>query len=303
MIKMFFEVIARASTALAKATWFRYPNVKYKKIKWTISYLRWLFVLYFLICISPRRGILFSALYGWFRPADDILDGDDPNPPKDISNYISRKNVLIRFLECDILPASMLKGEDRLLLAILYFAKSLGILDEVMEYVPTIWKHMVDDYTWKTTSVVPSSYKLYWFACSQDEAIFRLAALVFGVDKEAFAKIDILCLGAFTRTDWITDLESDLRSGLVHLSKESILDAGLDYHDITFKNFRVARDKLGPSIKTEVLATDKLWQQVNQHRGQLVQAFRFKTLGRLYDRFMIGWIWENHRQNMRRFCR
>ena len=300
MIYLFFEVIVRTAIALAKATWRRYPNIRCKKVGWVISYLCWLSTLCLFICISPRRGILFSALYGWFRPADDVLDGDDLSPPKDISRYIMEKSLLIQDFKCGRLESSIPRGEDRLLIAIQCFAKSLGMLDEVIRYVPTIWKHMVDDYTWRTSSIIPTSLELDEFARSQDEAIFRLAALVFGADKEMFANISLDCLGAFTRTDWISDLGPDLRSGLVHLPKEF----GFRYEDVTFDNAHNAiMGELWQQIGLEVLATDKLWCQINQERCQLMQAFRFKTLGRLYDLFMISWIEKNHRKNMRRFFR
>lgn len=299
MILLFFETIVRTLITLAVASWRRVPRTRWWFFRWTWFYFRWSIFMVLIMTIAPRRGALFGALYSWFRPVDDVLDGEDPNPPANIQEYIEWKGLLIERFVAGTLRLEDVSGIDRMLVVIYRLAKSVGMLDEVLKYIPTIWKHMVDEYAWRTQKIIPTAKELDQFARSQDEAIFRLAALILGADRKVFDSIDLDRLGAFTRTDWVYDLAADLAIGLVHLPTESCREAGLTYDFMTLGNTRRTLRLCQPLrsiVRQEIQAIEVFWQRVYYQQEILCASFPSKALGLLYGRIMLKGINQNLKQ-------
>ncbi|MFA5826993.1 MAG: hypothetical protein WC839_00655 [Candidatus Paceibacterota bacterium] len=238
--------------------------------------------------LIPRRGVIFCALYSWFRPVDDIIDGEDPNPPTCMSDYITQKDDMIKLFVDGTLRLENVSGIDRLLVVIQHFARSIGIAEEIRKYVSIVWKHMVDEYQWRVNKKIPTSLELNEFACSQDEAIFRSAALVLGVDGRMLNQIGIDRLGVFTKTDWISDLVADLKIGLVHLPREVCVAASITYPNITFRNATYAgkHSQIRVIIVEEIQRLDVLWQKVYSKKEALYLAFTNKISRIIYVKIM-----------------
>lgn len=293
MIPMFFETVTRTLVTLAQASWRKTPKMRWKKSKWVWFYLKWSSFLLITMLLMPRRGVLFCALYSWFRPADDILDGEDTNPPMSMSDYINQKNDVIKRFTDGTLRLENVSGIDRLLVVTLCFAKSIGLDKETRQYVPIIWQHMVDEYQWRINEIIPTAIELDKFARSQDEAIFRLAALALGADNKVLNKIGIDCTGVLTRTDWISDIVADLKTGLVHLSCEACCEVGITHRHITKKNASHAMKNSLPLhsiVLEEIKRLDVLWEKVGLQKEALETAFPNKIMSTIYTRIMLNEI-------------
>ena len=293
MIPLFFETVARTLVTLAQASWRRIPETRLKKFKWVWYYLKWSFLILVAILLMPRRGVLFCALNSWFRPADDILDGEDPNPPTCMSDYIAQNGDLIKLFANGTLRMENVSGIDRLLVVTLRFAECIGMTDERRKYVPIIWKNMVDEYCWRVDRTIPTALELDEFARSQDEAIFRLAALVLGADSRVLDQIGIDRIGVFTRTDWINDLVDDLKIGLVHLPRETCVAVSISHRYITYRNAAYAVTHSLPLrsiVLEEIRRLDVIWEQVRSQKEALRLAFPNKIMSILYTRIMMGEI-------------
>lgn len=291
MILMFLETVARTLVTLAQASWRRTPERKWKRLRWAWFYLKWLCIMLMTMLLMPRRGVVFSALYSWFRPVDDILDGEDKNQPISMSDYIDQKGGLIEHFANNSLRFKHVSGRDRLLVIILHFAESVDMKEEAQKYVPVIWEHMVTEYRWRVRKIIPTANELNEFACKQDEAIFRLAARVLGADRNILDQIDIDRSGAFTRTDWINDLLADLKTGLVHLPSEACARVNMAYDGITHDRASRAVNRSAAFrrvVSEEIHNLEALWQPIQLKREELVSAFPNRLMGTLHARIMMS---------------
>lgn len=171
---LFFETIFRSLVTMAQASWRRTYKMKWRIVKWTWFYVKNSTLLLVIMLIFPRRAVIFWALYAWFRSVDDILDNENPSLQIDIKLFIKNKRELITRFENHSLQLEQVTSVDRLLVIILRFSEELVIKEEIKKYVPMIWKHMLDEYEWRTNKIIPTAFELDEFARSQDQAIFYL---------------------------------------------------------------------------------------------------------------------------------
>jgi phytoene/squalene synthetase len=230
--------------------------------------------------------MVLCALYSWFRPADDILDGEYSNSPPNLEEYILRKSSLLTQLMEAKSATVNVEGCDRLLVTMLVFAKKIGMIEEIKKYLPIIWKHMVDEYRWRTTKTIPTSKELRAFAQSQDEAIFRLMARIMGADREKFEAMSFDSLGAFTRTDWIQDLPEDLAVGLVHISNEECAESDLSYSALTVKDLKFPAT-LREIVRAEIIKLEPLWKLIRGEKTLIQNLFSNRLMGFIYQRLIF----------------
>ncbi|HWC57944.1 MAG TPA: hypothetical protein VG621_03275 [Candidatus Paceibacterota bacterium] len=280
---LFVESLLRSFIALAKATWIRSTPSWQRPFIWMVRYLQFITLLCISIVASPKRAGLMFILYGWFRPIDDILDGNDKRVAENIEWLIKKNNRLMSLLKEDSLTLPMVWGNDRLLIVACKIAQSLGFDRELRLHVRSIWELMITEYRWKTLGIVPTARELDAFAKRQDQAIFFLAAIVLKVDLSFFDAVPINRLGVFTRIDWLYDFAEDYKEGLVHVPSEIWQHIDASNNSNIMKN-----EKVHEAIRGELRAITLLWRDVEPWREKLKRATRIKLAGIFYDRYVVG---------------
>lgn len=281
-------MILRSLVMLAKALWRRIPNTIYKPILWLYYYIIYATVTIISLVVFPKKVGLAISLWTWFREIDDILDGDDYRSPDTVKMIVSRKKVLVTNLSRDISLKS-LHGTDRLLFLSMHLSKKNGIQDDFIIYFKKIWDIMLTEYEWRVQKRIPSESEIKNFANLQDEAILFFSKMFLWVEIEQFKLLEIAQDGLFTRIDWITDLEKDLKAGIVHFSFEDCMKNHLTYEMLVETQSDILmNENLKVLIKKELELLVSLWGRFTTQRQNLLSATRNKFFSFVYNKFAIS---------------
>ncbi|MDE2031032.1 MAG: hypothetical protein KGI58_02095, partial [Patescibacteria group bacterium] len=218
-ISMYVEAYLKSIEILSKAVWRKTKSTN-KFIFWII-WLKTFIISFFqftlLTILFRKKGALLIIMYAWLRQVDDVLDGEDKVDIELIRELINEKSLVLEKFKNGTLYLRGLSYTDRLLYFIYKLGKDIDVLDTLQSNLIIVWECMLQDFSWRVDKIIPEPEDLYLFSMKQDEAMFRLIAIPFGVNSEVFKKVNLHKFGIFTRTDWLLDLKSDLRLGLIHI--------------------------------------------------------------------------------------
>lgn len=161
------------------------------------------------------------CVYAWLRRIDDVMD-EDAKPPKGYTReqYLEQKKQVVGSLSGLGDRRASLLAEDVLLVRLLQEEKrrNLGVASEIIN----LWSVMCWDDKRRRLRISIQREEMIRFAILQDESILAVCAKLFGGDTVRLREVSVIFAGIMTRTDWLRDIEIDLRRGSVSIPTEAL---------------------------------------------------------------------------------
>ncbi len=251
---------------------------------------------------SWRPRVMLAA-YAWFRLVDDVMDDDSP-PPLSMTReqYLHRKNQILESLTTSTVVSAPSQPEDVLLAFVLAMANQKEI--DVAQDLVDLWKVMTwDDQRYRQARLA-SREELVRYAELQDRSVLSFCVKVGGGDSQRFDNLASHIVGLFTRTDWLLDIEKDLRKGVVNIAVEAVEKYGLDLAQLGSNETDGALWSDPGFIawySDEVTALEAQWVDLRGAlNGRFGEVFRSRMLTYLFQRLVVGHFEQEFRTVMSR---
>ncbi|MFH1412697.1 MAG: squalene/phytoene synthase family protein [bacterium] len=165
------------------------------------------------------RVTIILSFYAWFRRIDDVMD-EDADPPRGYTrkSYLAQKQKVIASLPNLDNCSSSLLTEDLLLVFLLRESDYYKI--NIVKEITDLWTVMCWDNERQKNVTIATREEMFYYARSQDNLILGICVKVFGGDAQRFHELSSFSTGIFTRIDWLSDLDNDLRKGIVNIPLE-----------------------------------------------------------------------------------
>ncbi len=217
-----------------------------------------------LLILFPQGSLLYASFHAWFQPVDNIMDGEVDISPENLQKYIEETGRTIEMYYQGHFPKQFFKGRNRILLLINSYAEKIGAKEVFQKYIKDIWETMLIEHEWRTKKIVPTEAELMRVSKMEDEAIFSLAAMVMGIPYHVLEQFSFYTKGLFIRGDWLKDTYIDLKSGLVHLSKETCERLQITYSDLVGNILPETRKKIEEHLATELTTLRGMWEDIEK---------------------------------------
>ncbi len=250
-----------------------------------------------LLILRGRARLMFWS-YAWFRRVDDVMDDDAP-PPRGYAKhgYLAHKAAVMKYFPSLNNGFVSLSTEEILLLELQRVAARYG--EDIIRDVASLWSVMLWEYERRGSSALPSRTELVSYAVRQDRAIFDVFIIAFRGDVARFRQISAYLYGVFTRTDWLVDMEADLKRGIVNIPEEAAATHGLDLKRLlacgSWNEMCKVRG-FAPWYKEEALLLERQWREAEWLLGkQFGEAFTSPVVAFLFRKLAV----ERNRRKVR----
>lgn len=197
-----------------------------KKFKTFLTFLK----AFKYISLSPTRGEFLQSYYALMRYIDDVVDGDLVLP----GNYSDKPEFVLSKMEFALFPNNPKDDVDNLLLYCLRLGEKFGA-DFQSETSDILSSMLFDAKRYGTREVFPSDELSYHFNLLDIKGTASATLKVFREDPTKYALLIPLALANRTFMN-LRDFEDDLNSGFVNISKEDMLEYGINPETLIDRN-------------------------------------------------------------------